>query len=757
MSLALRPSSRHRALVSSSILLVLGLAAACSSSDLTDQGLSGDASSHPQFDTTQRFPGAGALVIWPHSVIVETRQNVHFAAYARSSRGDSVPVAVDWSASGGTMTTDGSFTSSATGTYSVVAKGRGRYKKTDSSTVIVVTPQPTIVRLSVSPTAASVVAGAKRTFVATGMLSDSSTVPVGVTWTATGGSVDASGTYAAGSAPGTYWLAAGNATTGLADTVPVIVSAPPTVPPTLRAVVLTPASASLQTGGTKAFTASGLMSDGSTTSIPIAYTATGGAVTSGGNYTAGSTPGSFRVVATDTSGTLGDTAAVTITAPAPTLSAIVLTPATASLQAGGTQQFSATGKMSDGSTVPVTVAYTGTGGTISGTGLYTAGQVGGAYRVIATAGANADTATVTVTVPAPPPPSTGCQGIAVAAGASIQSAVNANATGATFCLGAGTFARQSVAAKASQQFIGARDASGARLTILDGQGAVAYAFTGTATGVVIQGMIVQGYATPVNSGAAIWGQGATGWRIEDVEARNNAWAAIFISANSVIRGNYVHHNGWLGIVGDHVSGAVVDSNEIAYNNLAGNDPNFAAGGLKAIATSNLTLRGNFVHHNVGFGLWCDNCNATTYYLGNRVEDNTFSGIYQEVSADAVIDGNTVLRNGSSNRGGIWVDNSSNVEIRNNTVSGAPNGLILLRQISRPDLPSRSLTNAYVHDNTVTVGSGFVGLVQFVSDNSYFTGKGNRFDRNTYSSLPSTPFRWNNSALTLAQWNAAGQY
>jgi hypothetical protein len=80
---------------------------------------------------------------------------------------------------------------------------------------------------------------------------------------------------------------------------------------------------------------------------------------------------------------------------------VVLTPDTASLAAGATQQFTASGKMSDGSTSPVTLAWSATGGTISSTGLYTAGQMAGTFQAIATqsGGALADTATVTVTTP----------------------------------------------------------------------------------------------------------------------------------------------------------------------------------------------------------------------------------------------------------------------------------------------------------------------------------------------------------------------
>ncbi len=55
-----------------------------------------------------------------------------------------------------------------------------------------------------------------------------------------------------------------------------------------------------------------------------------------------------------------------------------------SLTTGDTQQFSAVGRMSDGSTAGVSVTWSATGGTMSGAGLYTAGSTAGTFRVIAT-------------------------------------------------------------------------------------------------------------------------------------------------------------------------------------------------------------------------------------------------------------------------------------------------------------------------------------------------------------------------------------
>ena len=86
-----------------------------------------------------------------------------------------------------------------------------------------------------------------------------------------------------------------------------------------------------------------------------------------------------------------------------TLDSIELTPASATLQAGAAQQFTATGHFSDGSSAPATVTWTASGGTISSTGLYTAGSASGNFQVVATEQGGSISKAAAVTVTAAPP------------------------------------------------------------------------------------------------------------------------------------------------------------------------------------------------------------------------------------------------------------------------------------------------------------------------------------------------------------------
>ena len=176
--------------------------------------------------------------------------------------------------------------------------------------------------------------------------------------------------------------------------------------PTLTGVTLAPDSASLAPGGKQQFSANGRYSDGSIGAVSVTYSATGGTITSAGAYTAPASAGTYQVIAREASGK-ADTARVRVSsAPSATLQQVIVTPPTASAQAGKTVQFSAQGRYSDGSTKAVPVTWSATGGTISTAGLYTAGQTAGTYRVIGVAqgSTRADTSAVTVTAGTTTPP-----------------------------------------------------------------------------------------------------------------------------------------------------------------------------------------------------------------------------------------------------------------------------------------------------------------------------------------------------------------
>jgi hypothetical protein len=263
-----------------------------------------------------------AVRVNPSNVTIETNQLIHFRAHGRTSAGDSVDAAVTWSTTGGTILPDGRFSAAATGTYSVIGRNRARGEvQVDSSVVVVVRRQLRLASLEITPGTGSFAPGVSQTFSAIGRLRNGSAVPIGVTWFATGGTIDDGGTYVAGDTAGTYQVIAVNTAGTLADTALVSISAPPSPPPppgpapapVLQKVTLLPETATLAPASTLQFRAYGTTTGGDSIAVSVVFAAGGGTVTPGGLYTAGSNAGTFRVIAS--SGTVADTSTITVKAP----------------------------------------------------------------------------------------------------------------------------------------------------------------------------------------------------------------------------------------------------------------------------------------------------------------------------------------------------------------------------------------------------------------------------------------------------------
>ena len=274
-------------------------------------------------DTTAPDAGASSsattplsLQIVPRSVTIETNQRVRFRGQTRNSRGEPVSTPVAWGASGGSINPDGTFSSTLSGTFKVVGRGRG-WRHIDTSVVHVVPPAADLARIVVTPGSVTLLEDSSFAFTVTGYLADGSTAPVGVDWSATGGSVDPSGVYTADSVAGKFRLIATNTTGTLADTSTITIEPPPAAPtpPTasLIGVHISPASVTLGAGAPRQFSAYGRTSEGDSVPVTVAFKATGGTITSGGLYTAGQAAGSYRVTASASG--LADTAVVTLTAP----------------------------------------------------------------------------------------------------------------------------------------------------------------------------------------------------------------------------------------------------------------------------------------------------------------------------------------------------------------------------------------------------------------------------------------------------------
>ena len=239
------------------------------------------------------------------------------------------------------------------------------------------------IKLSVSPASASLKPRNTQQFT----VSVTGTSNTSVTWSATGGTVSASGVYTAPTTPGSYVVTA----TSMADKA-VSASAAVTVNAGIS-ISISPASASILVKGTQQFTAA--VSGVSNTAVT--WSASGGSVSSSGLYTAPSTPGTYMVTVTSASDNTTSASATVTVNPVPVV-AVTISPISAAILTSGKQQFTAT--VTGSSNTAVT--WSATGGSVSLSDLYTAPTTAGTFSVTATSvGDNTKSASAMVTVSAP--------------------------------------------------------------------------------------------------------------------------------------------------------------------------------------------------------------------------------------------------------------------------------------------------------------------------------------------------------------------
>lgn len=236
--------------------------------------------------------------------------------------------------------------------------------------------------------------------------------PPAFTWTVSGGgTITVDGRFTAPSSAGTSTV---TATTGNSSgTASILVASVPT-PPT---IAIAASAAPNPVSGTIA-TLSALGSDaGGAASLVYTWSATGPAavnISPNGTNAAKTATATFSkagayvfsVNIENASGlSVVSTVNVSVMAKATT---IAVAPALAAVAAGATQQFSANASDQFGALLSVQPAFTWSvsgGGTISSSGLFNAGTVGGAYTVTATGGGASGTATAQVmAAPAPTGP-----------------------------------------------------------------------------------------------------------------------------------------------------------------------------------------------------------------------------------------------------------------------------------------------------------------------------------------------------------------
>jgi uncharacterized protein YjdB len=339
-----------------------------------------------------------SISVTPSPASVAAGNTQQFTATGNYSNGttQNLTTTATWTSSNlsvATVASGGLSTAIAQGTTTITASSG----TISGSATLTVTP-PALISISITPASTSIAKGTAQQFAATGNYSDGSTQVLTntVTWSSSLTSVATvtAGGLATGTGVGASTISATSGT--ITGTAVINVAAA-----VLVSIAVTPANPSFALGTTSPLTATGTYSDGSTLNITNSATwgsaNTNVAIVSAQGITTSIALGSASITAT--SGTT--TGSTTVTVTAATLISIAVTPAIPTIPLGASQQFTATGTFTDGSTQNITGTVewssgTQTVATITTEGLAT-GLGQGAATITAESGSVTGSTTLTVT------------------------------------------------------------------------------------------------------------------------------------------------------------------------------------------------------------------------------------------------------------------------------------------------------------------------------------------------------------------------
>lgn len=329
-----------------------------------------------RLDTEPLLPSA--IVITSPGGTTGVGGTIQFSATVTDANGHTIAVTPTWSVAngGGTITSDGLFTAGdSAGVFvnTIVATAGSA----SSTSTVTVTAGP-LASITISPETVTVAVGASQHFVAVGKDAHGNVVaiPDRIWSVTTGGAIDTSGTYTAGLTPGAFPGTIHVMSGSICANASVVITTGP-----LATITITPSPVTLAIGATQQFTAVGKDAHNNVVAITPVWSvvASGGTIDAGtGIFTAGTVAGTFAGTVKATSGLVSSTAGVTVSPGA--LESITVTPPAQFLAIGATQQFTAVGYDANDNIVPISPTWTAqSGGTISSTGLYTAGTVAGTF------------------------------------------------------------------------------------------------------------------------------------------------------------------------------------------------------------------------------------------------------------------------------------------------------------------------------------------------------------------------------------------
>jgi parallel beta-helix repeat protein len=273
--------------------------------------------------------------------------------------------------------------------------------------------------------------------------------------------------------------------------------------------------------------------------------------------------------------------------------------------------------------------------------------------------------------------------------------------------------------------------------------------------VTVRGATIEKFA--VNGIAA-----SDGWTIQRNEIRYVHSHGLRVFGTTVVKRNYIHHTGNMGIFGSGTN-MLFERNHLAYNNYLNfgrKDGPWHAGATKIVKSDGTIVRENYSHDNIGDGWWFDTDNINTLVEGNVFENNTRYGFFYETSFKAVVRNNEFTNNGTPEKwagAGLWISNSKDMRIHDNVFSNNKYSALAMSWVDRGSSPlygPYEVANVFVHDNVIRMADGFVG-VPFAEPKIYSSN--NRFEGNRY--VVADPdgqwWDWQGGRRTWEEWRSLG--
>jgi hypothetical protein len=234
-----------------------------------------------------------------------------------------------------------------------------------------------------------------------------------------------------------------------------------------------------------------------------------------------------------------------------------------------------------------------------------------------------------------------------------------------------------------------------------------------------------------------------------------------------VTNNFIHDNRQYGFTGFRSTGFLFQGNEVARSAPCGClSISQGGGGSKLAWTTNLQVVGNYFHDNWNHDLHFDTGNTGVLIDGNTLVNSGNTPIAMEQNTGTAIIRNNKIVVSSTASDGIVVNNSSNEQIYNNTISfaGYSMGIRLQFDSSRINPATGQaydVTNNRINNNTITLAGSAkyaagINCTAGVDCSPYWKSKGNSFQGNTYRVPSQIAKNWMlSSAVAWLPWQAAG--